>query len=285
MALPRILTAIVLVPLVVAAIWYGSVPFFLFVLGVAILSFWEYAVMAGGGGYPNRLILGLLGTAALILALSLDGARAFGPVHEAPSPLFMLVLWLIVAFSRELFATDKTYAFLRVITTTTGVLLCGFAIGHLLLIRDLKLVAGEGFTQVGRQVTFFLFIVIWSVDTGAWLVGKTLGRFPLAPRLSPKKTIEGTVGGTLIACAVGWFLREALLRDAMGSVEAVIFALIIAVVAQMSDLTESMLKRTFNAKNSSELLPGHGGLLDRFDSFIFAAPLFYYLLLATGRFE
>jgi len=165
------------------------------------------------------------------------------------------------------------------------VTLCSLLLGHLLLLRDLRLVAGEGNRFVGREIVFFLFITIWSVDIGAWLIGRSFGRFPLAPRLSPKKTWEGALGGTLVGCAVGWFMRETFLESALGPVEAILYAFLIAVFAQMSDLMESMIKRSFGAKNSSELLPGHGGILARFDSFIFAAPFFYYILLGTGRFS
>lgn len=285
MTLPRILTAIVLIPLVLGAIWFGTLPFFIFVVGVSFLCLWEFSLMAEQGGYPNQIIMSFLGGGALLLALYLDGATPWGPIHRAPSPIFLLILWLFCVFVRELLSRDKGTSFLRIITTVTGVLLCSLLFGHLLLLRDLRLVAGEGFNVVGREIVFFFFIVIWVVDSGAWLVGKLIGRFRMAPRISPKKTWEGAIGGTLLACATGWFLREAFLRSSFGATEAIVYAFIIAVTAQISDLTESLIKRSFNVKNSSELLPGHGGLLDRFDSFIFAAPFFYYVLLATGRFQ
>jgi len=158
-------------------------------------------------------------------------------------------------------------------------------LGHLLLLRDLQYVAGEGFRHIGREIVYFLFFIIWAVDIGAWCFGRLLGRFRMAPRISPKKTWEGAIGGFLMACFLGWFLREAFLKTELGLVEAIIYAGLIAIVAQGSDFIESLLKRSFGVKNSSELLPGHGGLLDRFDSFIFSAPFFYYLLLGTGRFQ
>jgi phosphatidate cytidylyltransferase len=93
------------------------------------------------------------------------------------------------------------------------------------------------------------------------------------------------LGGTALAFLVAWIFRDAFLRDACTRQEIFIYAAVIAVSAQSSDLIESLLKRSFGVKDSSELLPGHGGFLDRFDSFIFAAPLFYYSLLLTGRFQ
>jgi phosphatidate cytidylyltransferase len=282
--LPRILTAALFVPLVLAVVWYGSLPFFLFVCGVCLLSIWEYSVMAEEGGYPNQLVIGLLGGLLILLALFFDGAP-LGPLHHAPGPLFIFVFWVFVVVFREFFRRDKGHSFLIIITTVTGVVVGALLLGHLILIRELRMAAGEGFQLVGRTLMFFFLAVIWSLDTGAWFVGRLVGRFPMAPVISPKKTWEGALGGTLIACLVGWIFREIYLKGVMGRTEVLTYALLIAVTAQVSDLAESLIKRSFGAKDSSQLLPGHGGILDRFDSFIFAAPFFYYVLVSTGRFQ
>ena len=285
MVLPRVLTSLLLVPLVLAVAWYGSVPFFLFAVGVSVLAAWEYGVITEEGGFPNQILVLVSGAAALVLAFYLDGAP-WGPLRRAPGPLFIFIAWIFVSFARELARRDKSLSFLRIVTTVAGVALCGVCLGHLVLIRDLRLqVGGEGFSLAGRGLVFFLIFTIWAVDTGAWFVGRLIGRHSLAPLVSPKKTWEGAVGGTLLAAAVGWFCREAFLREALGPLEAAIYALGIAVTAQVSDLGESLMKRSFGVKDSSQLLPGHGGILDRFDSFLFAAPFFYYVLTATGRFQ
>ncbi len=283
MVLPRIITSIIFVPVVVALVWVGTIPFFIFVSGLSLLCVWEYSLIADQGGYPNQLYMALFGTALLLLALFFDGVP-WGPLHKTPSVISVFIFWSFLVFVREFIRRDKSLAYLRIITTLSGVLIGALFLGHLLLIRDLKAVAGEGFRYVGREMTFFLIVVIWTVDTGAWCVGRLIGRHKLAPLVSPKKTWEGVVGGTLLACLVGWFFRAAFLRQEMGNVEAILFTLVIAVSAQFSDLIESLMKRSFGVKDSSQLLPGHGGVLDRFDSFIFAAPFFYYVLIATGRF-
>ncbi len=284
MLLPRILTSVLLAPLVIAVIWFGSIPFFLFVTAVCLLAVWEYAVMAEEGGYPNQLYMGLVGALFVLLALYFDGMPV-GPLRHAPGPVFILMLWVFIVFLREFARSDKGHSFLRIITTVTGVVVFAFFLGHLLLVRDLRLTIGEGVVLAGRQITFFLFFVVWAVDIGAWMVGRMIGSKPLAPRISPKKSWEGAVGGTLIACLIGWFLREVMLRDVMGPLEAVLYALLIAITAQVSDLVESLIKRSLGAKDSSQLLPGHGGIMDRFDSFVFAAPFYYYVLIGTGRFQ
>lgn len=284
MVLPRILTSVVLIPLVVACVWAGSLPFFFFVLGVSLFCLWEYSLITAEGGYPNQFILSMVGGVLIVLSIYIDGMPT-GPLHAAPSPVFILIVWVFVLFVREFFRRDKSNSFLIIITTVTGLLLCAFFLGHLLLIRDLRLAGGEGLQLVGRPFLFFLMLVIWAADTGAWMVGRSFGRFHLAPSISPKKTWEGAVGGALLACLVGWFMREVWMNEMLGRSEAVLFAFLISIVAQCSDLAESLLKRSCGVKNSSELLPGHGGMLDRFDSFIFAAPFFYYVLVATGRFQ
>lgn len=284
MVLPRVLTSLLLVPVVCAAVWFGSIPFFLLVLAICLFSGWEFSLMAEEGGYPNALYMVLGGVLLVVLALFFDGAPV-GPVRAAPTPLFVFVAWSFALFARELIRSDKGHSVLRVMTSLSAIAICGLFLGHLLLIRDLRLAVGEGFQLVGRRLTFFLIVIIWILDTACWAVGKSIGRTPLAPSISPKKTWEGTIGGTLIAVLAGWLIREALLRQEMGRAEAVLYSVVICVAAQLSDLIESLLKRSFGVKDSSQLLPGHGGFLDRFDSFVFAAPLFYYLLVGSGRFK
>lgn len=285
MVFPRIITAVFFVPIVLAAAWTGGLPFFIFVLGICLLSYWEYSLMADGGGYPNQLLIGLLGSLVIVLAFYLDGAPIFGPLRKSPSVLFVFLMWTLLSFLREFIRGDKSVSLLRVITSISGVVISALLLGHLVLIRDLRVAAGEGYKFIGREMCFLLIFIIWTVDTGAWFVGKLIGRFPLAPQISPKKTWVGSIGGTVLACVVGWIYCSAFLKSELSSTESIAITLIVAIVAQISDLIESLMKRSFGAKDSSQLLPGHGGILDRFDSFIFAAPVFYYLLLGTGRFQ
>lgn len=283
MVLPRVLTAVLLVPFVVAVVWLGSLPFFFFVLAIALFCGWEYALMAERGGYPNQLVLGLIGTALVIAAFYVNGIPK-GPIHQAPGVISVFVGWGVLVFLREFIRTDKSVSFLRIITTLAGVFLSGICLGHLLLVRDLRFLSGEGSQAMGRPLFFFLVVVIWFLDTGAWAVGRSIGRWPMAPQISPKKTWIGAVGGTFIACAAGWFFSRLFLKNELPPLEAAIFAFVVSLMAQISDLAESLMKRSFGVKDSSQMLPGHGGILDRFDSFIFAGPAFYYLLIGTGRF-
>jgi len=130
----------------------------------------------------------------------------------------------------------------------------------------------------GRRALLFLLLCVWSCDTTAYYVGSTLGRRKLAPEISPNKTIAGAVGGTLGAAGISLFLAMVdfvpwTLLFALGA------GLCIAVIAQLGDLAESMIKRDAGVKDSGSLIPGHGGILDRVDALLFTVPIFYYVLL------
>jgi phosphatidate cytidylyltransferase len=140
----------------------------------------------------------------------------------------------------------------------------------MILIRDIP--------SFGTQYIIFLFINVWLLDTAAMFAGKKFGKHKLAPNISPKKTLEGALAGILTALPVSVLCREIFMKNIITLNEAVIFALIISVIAQFSDLAESLFKRDCNIKDSGNILPGHGGMLDRFDSYLFCAPLFYYAI-------
>jgi phosphatidate cytidylyltransferase len=156
-----------------------------------------------------------------------------------------------------------------------GALYIGVGLGHFLLIRNLA---------EGDLFVFFVILVTWAADTAAYYIGKTMGRRPLAPRLSPKKTVEGFVGGLLCAVLVAglshfWFFSFLTL------VECVIIGVLLACLGLLGDLAESFFKRSSGVKDSGTLIPGHGGLLDRLDSLLFTGPAFYYcyIMLTTMR--
>jgi phosphatidate cytidylyltransferase len=117
--------------------------------------------------------------------------------------------------------------------------------------------------------------VTWATDTGAYLCGVAFGRHKLIPRISPKKTVEGAVGGLLAAGLVGWLCAQGI-TPILTSFAAVTIGMFTGLMAQLGDLVESMIKRDVGIKDSAELIPGHGGVLDRFDSMLFTVPVLYY---------
>lgn len=142
---------------------------------------------------------------------------------------------------------------------------------HIVLIRNVD----NGFYYL-----LFMFFIIWSTDSFAYFTGRMFGKNKLAPLISPKKTIEGAVGGSLCAVVISLAVSHyyGLFTD-ISVVLLGISVLFLTVVSQTGDLFESSIKRIYNSKDSGNLLPGHGGILDRFDSTIFVAPVFYYLLI------
>lgn len=153
-----------------------------------------------------------------------------------------------------------------------GVLYIGLTLGYLLLIRGLP---------DGVPLIFFVVVVTWAGDTGAYLAGKSLGRHALASVISPKKTYEGLAGGLLLACALAliaraWFLPAFSLWDCL------VLGLLLTIAGLIGDLTESAIKRSSGFKDSGSLIPGHGGMLDRLDSLLFTAPAFYYYVTITN---
>ncbi len=257
MLLPRVLTAIVGVPMMLFLIHWGGLPFTFFVVGIVALSLHEYGLILHLGGRPiQRFNTVLAGT---VLALCLSWGGPVGPV------LTFLVAWLTI---REMFSREHSLD--RLALTLFGAIFLGWMLAHLALLRDLR--------PDGRKMTFMLFAAVWVMDSTAFAVGKAMGRRKLSSSLSPKKTWEGAIGGfagaigTVMAFSALWFPEALTVPVALG------LGVTIGVCGQLSDLAESMIKRAVGAKDSGALLPGHGGVMDRFDSFILCAPAVYYYL-------
>lgn len=183
---------------------------------------------------------------------------------------FAITVIIMTSFLAELFVRKKPGlavkdgAFLLV-----GVFYVAWLLGHLLPLRAL---------EQGQYLIFYLFLVTWSCDAGAYYAGKMFGRRALASRVSPNKTIEGAVGGLIFSVAVSliarqWFLQSLSLNEAVG------LGLLLSVIGQLGDLVESMIKRGVGVKDSGGIFPGHGGLLDKVDSLLFTTPGFYYYMI------
>jgi phosphatidate cytidylyltransferase len=149
-------------------------------------------------------------------------------------------------------------------------------------LRDIRILSDPAWHLFGRNMVFLLFSVLWAQDTAAWFVGHWIGKHRMASVVSPKKTWEGAVGGILAAVLAAWIVRESAIR-VLPRMEVLAIGLGIGIMGQVSDLLESLIKRCLGMKDSSSLLPGHGGILDRFDGFIFTVPFLYYYLVITGR--
>jgi phosphatidate cytidylyltransferase len=257
MLLPRVLTALVGIPLMLYLVHAGGAAYGLFIAAISTLCCYEYALMLRLGGRPVQFVT------TVVLGAALAGSAALG----APLGL-TLVGGVALVVLVEMFS--PAHSLDRAALTVFGALFAGWLPAHLALIRDLR--------PHGEMYAFLTFAAVWSMDTAAYAAGRGFGRRTLAPVLSPKKTWEGSAAGFSAAIAVSLVFQKFALRDAVTPLQAVAIGAIIGVAGQLSDLAESLVKRDAGAKDSGALLPGHGGVLDRFDSYILCAPAVYYAL-------
>jgi len=257
------LTGLVLLPLLLLFIYHAPPLWFNgLVWVVALLALHEFYVMGLPPARKAERLSGVLLGGALTVLLSLDLPWALaGGVSFAV--LFFAILFLL------------RFQDLSTVTRDLSILLCGllyvpFLLGHLALLRGLP---------QGREWVFFVLLVVMASDTAAYFTGTSFGRRKLYPAISPNKSIEGAIGG-LAGCVLGALLGKVWFFSALTLVDVLVLGTVLGVLAQLGDLFESMLKRSFGVKDSGTLIPGHGGILDRLDSLLFVfAPAYYYALL------
>lgn len=255
----RVLTAAVLGPVALLCVWLGAHWWAaLMALCVAGLA-WEWVKLCGGS--TRRLPGAVVAPAVLIAgAAAVLGQPALGLLILAVGAV---VTWY--AATRAVGARPLWLAF--------GVLYIGLAGVALIALRHDDL--------VGRDNVIFLFLVVWASDIAAYLAGRSFGGLKLAPRISPNKTWSGAIGGLIGASAVG--LGTAFLLGPGGSpARMVLVSAVLGIATQSGDMLESWIKRRFGVKDSSGLIPGHGGLLDRLDGVLAAAPLAALIGVASG---
>ena len=259
----RLLVVIFLIPIGVGVIALGGIPYTIVVALILGLAAWEYVKLFRKGGMAPSAVLVIGGTVALTVLRAWLG---FGGMDVALAALALLAMvYHLVAYERgeEHAATDFG-------VTLGGILYLGWLGAYLISLRFLP----DGFWWIMLALP-----AVWLADAGAFFVGRRFGRRPLSPRLSPKKTWEGYWGGVVIGLVGGallaalWGLRSPTMLPLRGAV----VGLVLAVVTPLGDLGESMFKRQFGVKNSSGLVPGHGGVLDRINSWLWAAVIGYYL--------
>jgi phosphatidate cytidylyltransferase len=281
MVLPRLLTALVLAPVFVWVLYLGGPPFGLFVFLMIGFGLWEFLRMAEQGGYPTQSWVGWGAGALVGLSLLFPGIRPGDPLpSQAPALAFMASLLVLVA--REMFRSDRGHSMLRLAMSLAGIGLIVGPLAYFALLRALRGDTPELYAA-GRQAAFFLVAAIWVGDSAAYGLGALFGRHRLAPAISPQKSWEGSLAGLAGSMGAGLAVREIMAPALFTRWEALAVAAAVGALAQVSDLTESLMKRSFGVKDSSQLLPGHGGVLDRFDSFLLAAPFLYFFLILSGR--
>lgn len=261
----RALTAAVLLPLVIFFVLKAPPIYFFSLLSLIILlGLTELFTMLSREQQACYPLPGLIFGELLPLAF-FQGKQEWIQLTLTAAPISLLISQL---FSRRDFQVSTQ----GISNTLFAILYVSWSLSHLLPLREL---------EDGRGYVFFVLLVIWFGDTAAYYVGRTWGRHPLAGRISPKKTVEGAVGG-LGGGLLGAWIAHACFLCSWSAIHCLIVGLALNTLGQLGDLGESLIKRGLEAKDSGSLLPGHGGILDRVDSLLFAAPAMYYYLIIKG---
>jgi phosphatidate cytidylyltransferase len=269
----RLLSGAALIALAVGVVWFAPLPLFLLVAEILlVLAFVEYGRLAAASGLPIPTVPAGIATvtASLGMASSLPSNMTWN--DSAGFPFAHVDASLLAGFVTLAALTLTTWrgerdAVGRVSAAVFPMLYLGLPIGALVVIRALH----------GREVLFLLMLTVMVSDTAQYYSGRAFGRRLLAPAISPKKTIEGAIGGFVAGAAVfaavgAWWLPLVPLPLRIG------LGLTLVALGIAGDLFESMLKRSAGVKDSSALIPGHGGVLDRIDALLFAAPIYYVFL-------
>lgn len=252
----RVLTAVLGVPLLLFLVYLGGYWYGAAVGAISVAGVKEFFNLMRKGGWAPVEVAGYIFIPLSLLA-----------VFRGNFPLILYLWVLVFAFFCLLPVFSYTkFRYWDSAATFWGILYTGGLASFLLAIRLLP---------EGLAWTIFLLFVVWSEDVLSYLVGTFRGKTPLVPQLSPKKTIEGAVGGLTASAAAGMILTWLLELHGLTLLHGALLGLGVGTVAVLGDLKQSALKRSVEAKDSGALLPGHGGVLDRFDSMLFAAPFLY----------
>ena len=253
----RILTSVIAIPIVTGVVYYGSpLLFLIFVAVVTLTAVYEYFTMIdriGINGFPiPGMVLGLL----LLLSFYFDGR--FMAEWGLVASVTLFGSW----FSQE---DNVKVAIDQIAYTLFGIFYIAGLGGYYLLIRNF---------EDGGTLVLFLFLIVWLGDITAYYWGKNFGKKPFAPLVSPNKTLEGSIAG-LTGSLLAGIIFGVWLSDNITMGHCLLVALLCGIIGQFGDLAESLLKRHVGVKDSSDFIPGHGGVLDRIDSLLFVGPVFY----------
>jgi phosphatidate cytidylyltransferase len=258
----RVATGVVLAPLVIWIIWLGGHAYMLMLFLALAIGAREWIKLTAPKPAPLRLtLLSLLGLFAMLVCLEL----AHPDWDIAVILLLIPLMWAVARWVN----CEKP------LITAVGTSYLGISLLCLWVLR------GTPDDLIGRGLVFYLFFSVWAVDIGAYFAGRTFGGPKLAPKLSPKKTWSGLVGGGIAAAVVGYLWAR--FAGAQMPEIALLIGLPLAIIAQAGDIMESALKRRFDAKDSGSIMPGHGGMLDRIDGLLLATPAFTIFQLTAGK--
>jgi len=269
----RIITSLWFVPLLVIVVWFGGEPGFTILMVVfGILAALEFYRMVAISKAPPLTYFGLVWTALLILSRNSELLPALESyLKPVPVTPFLLTAAVVPPLLWLLSRRQKEGAFTSWAWTIAGILYVGWLLSYLVALRGL---------DAGRNWVFFALFVTWVSDTTAFFIGRRFGRHKMAPNISPGKTWEGAMGGILGAIIMSiLFFTPTPFHLPLIYWQAILLSVLVSIFGQVGDLVESLLKRSMGVKDSGKLMPGHGGILDRMDSVVFAGMVVYYYVI------
>ena len=262
----RLLSGIVVAALMLLCAWLGGVYLLALLMGVSVVGLYEFYHAVGllpDGKYIDLLTgIGYVGTVAYYLSI--------GITQSLFAMLFIIVLLLVVFMGVYVFTFPK-YNASAIVSAFFGFFYVGVMLGFVYLTRAL---------DQGIFIVWLIFFSSWFCDVFAYFTGMLLGRHKLAPVLSPKKSVEGAIGGIVFPAIFGAIYGYCINRYAIPGFPIAAIAVLTAIgaaVSQVGDLSASAIKRNHDIKDYGNIIPGHGGILDRFDSVIFTAPMIYFI--------
>lgn len=265
--------------LLLTIIVYGGLPFTLAIGLLTSLGILEYTELIKKQNLRSQtqvmLLISLLVLALIYVITSKYGLDPLESLRIGERALtLVLIAVFIIIFSGELLRGDPEQGLLNAAANLFGTVYIGFMFAYILLLRFIP-------EQNGLYYVLFTVLVTWANDSAAYFVGINFGKHKLCPKISPKKSIEGSIGGLagglFAATVLSWYFHKPLgLMLLLGS--------IVVVAGQFGDLVESVIKRNADVKDSGNFLPGHGGVLDRFDSLLLSAPVVYYIVTYFGAY-
>ncbi len=276
----RVLVGVIGIPVAIGVVYLGGWVFAGAIMLLTVLALREFYALAGSKHATPNVTLGIIWS----LILQVDVARSMistpggmGAVGTTLAVAVLMVIGVLATLTVELFRA-KENALLNTAITVFGVAYISLAMSCLLVLRFVTEPAFVGtWSDLGTSLVATVFVTVWAADSVAYFVGMAIGKHKLFPRVSPKKSWEGAIGG-LVGATAAFTGMAAWLMPNLDPMLAAVCGAAVGIVGPLGDLSESLLKRDAVVKDSGGIIPGHGGVFDRFDSMLFAAPVILFIV-------
>jgi phosphatidate cytidylyltransferase len=263
----RSVVAIIFGPLIILAFLIGKYFLLGLSLLIVLLSLYEYFNLVKLKNAYGQTAIAMISGSAIVLSLYFTGERLFIPI---------LILTFIIIFFIELYRKNGS-PFLNTAVTLFGIIYYALMFGCWILVRQISDSYPRFDYHIAGKWIILIIATTWVCDTAAYLLGSFFGRHKLMERISPKKTVEGAVAGIIFAMLTAYVCHKTFV-EGLRLVDSMALGALVGIMSQYGDLFESLLKRDAGVKDSSSIIPGHGGIMDRFDSLTILAPLVYLYL-------